>query len=282
MKKFLKQNGYYLVLIACVVAVCIGGIIVLEKRAEENENKLPQQLGNVNISTTSPTKVPVVTMKPSSADYDDMTPVPTKKPTETPFSTAIPTETPSSTTEAAPTLKPSYSEDDDGSVDVNRPIGDSNGTDGGFILPVGSFNVITDFANDKLVYNKTLKEWRIHPAIDLAAEAGSNVLCVMKGTVSDVLSDPLYGTTVIIDHGNNLATVYCGIGIVNGISAGSQVKQGDIIGTVSENGVFCERELGSHIHFEVVQNGEKVDPNMFFEKTTSADGDNVEDTEAVG
>ncbi len=281
MKNFLKKNGYYFILIACVVAVCVGGIIVLEKRAENNAAKLPEQLGNVNIPTTAPTKKPVVTLKPSSADYDDETPTPTVIPTlpATSAPTAKPTETPS----ANVTTKPSYSEDEDGSVDVNRPVGDGNSAGSDFILPVGKLEIITEFANDKLIYNKTLKEWRIHPAVDLKAEAGSNVLCCMDGKVSDVLSDPLYGTTVVIDHGNNLSTVYCGIGIVNGLSAGSQVKKGDIIGTVSENGIFCERELGSHIHFEIVQNGEKVDPNMFFEKATSSDAltDN-ENSEAVG
>lgn len=280
MKKFLKQNAYYLILIACVVAVCVGGIIMLEKRSDDDNNS-SNLLINGNISSTENTKTPIVTLKPSSADYDDETPAPTERITETPTKapTTVPTEKPT----ASVSDKPSSSDKDpDNSIDVNRPIVDNN-ENTGFIFPVGKMNIITEFANDKLIYNKTLKEWRIHPAIDIQAEAGTNVLCCMNGKVADVLSDPLYGTTIIIDHGNNLSTVYCGIGIVNGISAGSEVKQGDIIGTVSESGVFCERELGSHIHFEVVQNGEKVDPNMFFEKASSSDGltDN-ENSEAVG
>ena len=134
MKNFLKKNGYYFILIACVVAVCVGGIIVLEKRAENNAAKLPEQLGNVNIPTTAPTKKPVVTLKPSSADYDDETPTPSAIPTlqATTAPTAKPTETPS----ANATTKPSYSEEEDGSVDVNRPVGDGNSADSDFILPV--------------------------------------------------------------------------------------------------------------------------------------------------
>ncbi len=272
MKKFLKKNGYYFILIACVIAVCVGGIIVLEKRAADNVD-LPEQLGNINNSNA--TRTPTATLKPSSADYVDPTAIPTEIATAPATEMPAPTETavPEATQDTA-TAKPSYSEDDN-STEVNKPV-DKNEETGSFSIPVGSLEIITEFADNKLVYNKTLKEWRIHPALDLSAEAGSNVVCVANGTVSDILSDPLYGTTVIIDHGNDLQTVYCGMGLLSGIETGAKLKKGDVIGTVSESGIFCERDLGSHIHFEVIQNGKKVNPIDFFDKKTSAEQENSE------
>ena len=265
MKNFLKKNVYYFILIGCIVAVCIGGNNVLEKRAADN-TELPEQLSNINSTSTAS-----ATLKPSSADYTEETAMPTVKPTATATAvpTAIITEVPTAAPTATPeaTAVPSYSEDGDqeGSTEVNKPV-EKEEEEIVFSCPVESLNIITEFADDKLVYNKTLKEWRIHPAIDLAATAGSNVTCVYDGKVSEILSDPLYGTTVVIDHGNDLQTVYCGINVSSGISAGTEVKKGDTIGTVTESGVFCERELESHIHFEVVLSGKKANPINYFEK----------------
>ncbi len=290
MKKFFKTNGYYFILIACVVALCIGGIAVLEKRAADN-TKLPTQLNNGNNINASgeATKRPAVTLKPSSADYPDPTEVPTVEPTAAPTKTPA-TEIPTTqipATEVPPTIKPSFSEDKEDSTEVNKPVekpsGDSNSNPAKFVLPVGKLTIVSEFADNKLVYNKTLREWRIHPAVDLAAEAGSNVVCAANGTVADIKNDPLYGTTVVIDHGNELSTVYCGIVVGSDITVGKDLKVGTVIGTVSSGGIFCEKDIGSHIHFEVIQNGKKINPETFFDTATSTDEATSENnTEALG
>lgn len=123
-------------------------------------------------------------------------------------------------------------------------------------------DVIQAYAADRLVYNKTLQEWRTHKGIDIAADAGTDVLCTYVGTVSDIKYDPRYGDTIVVDHGAGLSTVYCGVKVSEGISVGHAIEAGTVLGQVSGD-VFCEKEDGAHIHFEVLQDGKNMDPNLY-------------------
>ena len=303
MKKFFKANGYYLILIACVVAVCVGGIIMLERRAAE-ERQSPTLLGGTPTAAANPTTPASATVKPSGsggsgADKDVSADYPNGV-INTAGNTAAPTKAPQNTERPPETEAPKPSDNTGDTADVNKPVTPDNPDDPDnktpdstnktkFISPVEDLTVLTEFATDKLLYNKTLKEWKIHPAIDIPAVQGSNVLCVLDGKVTDIRSDPMYGTTVIITHSGDLQTVYCGLGVTNGLTVGSDVKQGAVLGTVAEGGVFCEKDLGSHIHFEVIQSGKKVDPTMYLEIQANADiavsgdADNASDkNQAVG
>lgn len=125
-------------------------------------------------------------------------------------------------------------------------------------------DIIQSYAADRLVYNKTLQEWRTHKGIDIAADAGTDVLCAYVGTVSDIKYDPRYGDTVVVDHGAGLSTVYCGVKVSEGISVGHAIEAGTVLGKVSGD-VFCEKDDGSHIHFEVLQDDKNMDPNLYLQ-----------------
>ena len=71
------------------------------------------------------------------------------------------------------------------------------------------------------------------------------------------------GTTIIINHGNNLKTSYSSLdteGIA--IKEGDKVKKGQVIGKTS-NSAQSESADGNHLHFEVLLNNKKVDPNLY-------------------
>jgi len=123
-------------------------------------------------------------------------------------------------------------------------------------------DIIQAYAADRLVYNKTLQEWRTHKGVDIAADAGTDVLCAYVGTISDIKYDPRYGDTIVIDHGSGLSSVYCGVKVSEGINVGHAIEAGTIVGKVSGD-VFCEKEDGSHIHFEILQDGKNMDPNLY-------------------
>ena len=53
---------------------------------------------------------------------------------------------------------------------------------------------------DRLVYNPTLEDWRIHNGLDIAAQEGTSVLAASSGTVLSVKDDALMGTTVTLDR----------------------------------------------------------------------------------
>lgn len=126
-----------------------------------------------------------------------------------------------------------------------------------FIMPVDG-TVIKDYS-ETMVFNSTLGVFSAHLAMDFSAPDGSNVYAVYDGTVESVTSGYLTGTTVVIDHGDGLKSVYNSLTDGESVTVGQSVKQGDVIGTVSSSNLQ-EMQDGAHLHFEVTENGVKINP----------------------
>lgn len=131
-----------------------------------------------------------------------------------------------------------------------------------FMMPVENATILTDYTATSVVFNKTLNVYTGHLAIDFAAEAGTAVKAVFDGVVESVETSYLTGTTVTIKHNDNLKTVYNSIEADEKLTAGATIKQGDVIGTVSDNNKQ-EYKDGAHLHFEVYENGKKISPYKY-------------------
>lgn len=127
-----------------------------------------------------------------------------------------------------------------------------------FIWPVTG-NLERGYDSDALSYDATMADWRTHSGWDIAAGLGGHVLSAADGTVSAVYTDPLYGTTVEIDHGDGLCSVYANLAAQPTVSVGQAVQVGDIIGAVGES-ALCEVGESYHLHFAMKLNGELSDP----------------------
>lgn len=94
-----------------------------------------------------------------------------------------------------------------------------------------------------------------HTGIDIDGETGSPVVAAAGGLV--LVAGPYfeYGTTVIIDHGAGLTTLY-GHLLDVGVRAGDRIRSGENIGSVGCSG-SC---TGDHLHFEVRLDEVPVDP----------------------
>jgi len=130
-----------------------------------------------------------------------------------------------------------------------------------FIMPVNAATAIGDYS-DTMVWNSTMKYFTAHKALDFFAEEGTPVLAVYDGTVLNVETSILEGTTVTIDHGNGLYSVYNSLADGDMVTVGQTVKQGDVIGEVSLTN-RQEYKDGAHLHFEVMENGELIDPAKY-------------------
>lgn len=162
-------------------------------------------------------------------------------------------------------------DDDKGDTSDITPtptVSDESGTDepvssdDTFALPVQSVNLVTAYEFGKDV---TLGHYHFHTGLDLAADAGTEVMACLDGTVTSITeADGLDGATITISHDNGLTTVYTFIDKAEGIEVGSAVTRGQIIGTVSE---ACGKEykVGAHLHFEVFKNGELTDPEDYLD-----------------
>ena len=148
----------------------------------------------------------------------------------------------------------------DGSKPDEKPDEKPGNEKMSFIAPtVGK--VVKEHSLTVPVYSETLEEWRVHPGIDVSCEEGAEVFCVYDGVVADVYSDPLYGFTVVVDHGNDVRSVYSNLDSASDATPkkGDSVKLGDKIGNVGDGALF-ELAEEPHLHFEVELKGVAVNP----------------------
>jgi len=128
-------------------------------------------------------------------------------------------------------------------------------------IPVNG-EIINQMSTEKLVFNETLNQWSTHNGIDIKGDEGAEVLAAMNGTVESVSQDDLYGYVIKIKHDSDIETVYIGAKPMDGIEEGSKVNAGQQIGTLT-NPIF-EKHLNTHLHFEVILNGEYLNPEEYF------------------
>lgn len=128
--------------------------------------------------------------------------------------------------------------------------------------PIADAKVINEYSGGELVKSETLGVWKTHDGADIAAPVGTAVSSMMKGVVSEVKNDPLWGVCVIIDHGDNVTGHYCGLAENVAVKAGQEVSMGEIIGQVGTT-ADAECKLEPHLHFGVTVGGAWTDPIKF-------------------
>lgn len=101
---------------------------------------------------------------------------------------------------------------------------------------------------------------RMHTGLDFTAPIGTEIFCTGKGKVVAVeFNGGGYGNHVIIDHGYGYQSHYAHMSRFN-CKVGQEVNRGDLIGFVGNTG----KSTGPHLHYEIIYNGEKIDPVHFF------------------
>lgn len=96
---------------------------------------------------------------------------------------------------------------------------------------------------------------KFHKGVDIAMPEGRDVPVARAGQVTFAGAQSGYGLTVVVDHGDGVSTRYAHLSEL-------QVKAGDPVGdgqTIALSGA-TGRVTGAHLHFEVLENGQPVDP----------------------
>lgn len=102
----------------------------------------------------------------------------------------------------------------------------------------------------------------LHTGIDIAnpqGKIGDNIIAMMPGKV--IYAEEIswgYGKHIIIDHGDNITTLYGHLDKIY-VVKGQEIKAGEVIGQEGQTGWAT----GPHLHFEVRVFGIPVDPRTF-------------------
>ena len=194
----------------------------------------------------TPTPEPEVTPTPEP----EVTPTPEPEATPTPEPEATPTPEPEATPTPKPEATPTPKPEQVPGYEVTE-----NDRNGDFLWPVPGYGTVSQG------YDATK-----HTGIDISAEQGIAVIAAADGTVSHIQTwdgstttgDQSYGNMVQITHADERTTLYAHLSKVL-VSSGDSVSAGETIGYVGNTG----NADGAHLHFEVRQSGQTVDPRPF-------------------
>lgn len=104
----------------------------------------------------------------------------------------------------------------------------------------------------------------MHEGIDFPAETGTPIVATASGKVTAAEWHAAYGKMIEIDHGNGLVSRYAHTSVMY-VKEGDLVVRGQKIALVGSTG----RSTGSHLHFEVRQNGVPQNPARFLQASAS-------------
>ena len=220
--------GFYITLAVCLLVVGVSGWMLLSDRGKE-----PAVVEEDPVPEVSASAPEVTEEEPEPAVVETIQPQPVE---ETPPMPEV--------------------EVDDTPVVVQAPR---------LVMSPLNGQVLTAFSVDRLVYDVTMDDWRIHDGVDISAKPGTTVLAACSGTVLAVEDDPMMGTTVTISHDGGYQTTYANLQAQPTVEEGDTVSAGQIIGAV---GTTAKAESGQspHLHFSVTKDGDAVDPDAFLNR----------------
>lgn len=238
---FITGKGFYLVVLICVAAIGLSGFYLLRSVGSSLNGSEDQPAGASAVISSDPPS-------PSPSPITETTPPPS--PSAKPYPSVQPS--PSQPAESQPSPVPSASASPSPAPSPAPLV---------FTWPVNG-SILSGYSVEALAYDVTMGDWRTHAGIDIAAPVGTQVMATAAGTVTSVCEDDLLGTTILIDHGNGLTSLYANLTAVPAVKAGESVSTGTVIGAVGRT-ASAESSLEPHLHFAMLKNEKPVDPTDY-------------------
>lgn len=243
-----SSKGFYAALGISAAMIGSACLFAYNQGEKLDSSKLTAEISQASEAAVDK-KTPDV---PRQEDYSPVKPKQTTVPAATtapPQTTTAAVTVPAAAIATSPPSQTITKESEPSNPMFSAPLADMN-------------NIINTFSGKELVKNSTTGSWQTHNGVDIAAAVGNEVYSAAPGEVSAVNNDPLWGVTVTIDHLNGYLTKYCGLAADLNVQQGDTVKAGDSIGAVG-NTADIESALDSHLHFELIHNGNYENPLSF-------------------
>ncbi len=126
----------------------------------------------------------------------------------------------------------------------------------GLSMPLEKSVLTSSFGNRK---SPITGKWQFHKGIDLAAPKGTSVFACKSGTIKYIeRNNYIYGNYIIISHAGGIESLYAHLSEIL-VEEDQLVSTSQQIGKVGDTGLAT----GPHLHFEIKQNGESLNPNKY-------------------
>lgn len=113
---------------------------------------------------------------------------------------------------------------------------------------------------DAIIYYKNT--YMQNTGVDYTNDKDFEINAIGDGKVISITTDDITGTTIKIEHNNNIVSVYQSVKNPQ-VKEKDEVKKGQIIATSGTNNI--NSDLGTHLHFELYKDNILVNPENFFE-----------------
>ena len=227
---FYKEKGFYASVLAGIVAVAAICAVCLNMVDTKEESELPDTMVADETNAPQATETPVV--------REEAAEVAKVQPTVTPAATIKP--------EVKETVK---AQNTAATLHFNQETG--------LLWPV-SGEVLMEYSPDKVVYFKTLQQYRTNPAILIESKVGTEVKNSADGIVKSVSDEDETGTTVTVEVGDDFSVVYGQLKNVT-VKKGDNVKEGQTIGKIAKPSKYYSSE-GPNLYYQVLQKKSSVNP----------------------
>lgn len=230
LEAFFAGKGFYIVLFLCVAVIGISAWIMLAGTGTDVE-QIANAEDAADVRLPQETEAVVVSEEPPSEDTGRAEP-----------------EEPVMESAEAPVTEVWHEIEPQSPADY-------------FIWPVAG-EIEVPYSVTALLYDRTMRDWRTHDGIDIAAALGAQVMAAGSGIVTSVRTDNLFGVTVEITHANGLVSTYSNLAELPTVQEGDGVMVGEVIGAVG-NTAICESGEVYHLHFGMKKDGNSVNPEDY-------------------
>ncbi len=239
--QFAKRKSFYIVLGLCAVAIAVSGYILFFTGGEEQPDPV-----------LSGRETPQDRQQVSGSASNVTVPAPEQKTPEQPAKTAdTPADQPpAQTTVSQPGAEKPEAKETGAKVQEKLPV---------FTFPVRGAEVQREYSGAQLVFDETMGDWRTHNGTDFACDEGDEVMAVLDGVVERIYEDGLLGACVVLDHGADLKSLYCGLTVAEGLREDQKLSAGQTLGRACGS-ILGESAQACHVHLELRESGQLIDP----------------------
>ncbi len=152
-------------------------------------------------------------------------------------------------------------------IKITQPVGDYGCVDYNMSVIPGQAAIVNSpvIGNVRISapfgprFHPVQKVWKEHKGMDLATAMNTTVYTPANGTIKSVWTDNGCGKGLQIQHAGGMVSKYCHLNDNSMYSVGQSVRAGCAVAKTGNTGM----STGPHLHYELLQNGEHVDPSNF-------------------